>query len=98
LFEVFDKIKKLNGYLFHFGKCTKIDHNSKEKVIDLIRDSVIYISVYFRVKSTIVSGKGVIFYITKKHGGAYKDAILVAASTLSLNEPQLVRLHGKLNI
>jgi len=98
LFEVFDNIKKLNDNLFHFGKCTQVAHNSEERVIALIRNSVIYISVYLRVKSKIVSGKDVIFYITKKHGGAYKDAILVAAITLSLDEPQSVRLHGKLNI
>jgi len=44
-FEVFDKIPKLNGNVFHFGKCTKVDHNSKEKMIDLLKDSTIYVSI-----------------------------------------------------
>jgi len=39
LFTAFDKIKKLNGNLIHFGECTKVALNIKDKVIDLLRDS-----------------------------------------------------------
>jgi len=53
LFEVFDKIKKLNGNLFHFGKCTKIAHNSEDKVVDLLRDVTNYVSIYLRVQFVI---------------------------------------------
>jgi len=98
LFDVFDKINKLNGNLFFFGECTKVNHNSKEKVIDLKRDTVIYISVYLRVKFTIISGKDVIFYITKNHEDNIIGAILAAAVTPVLNNTQLIRLNGKLNI
>jgi len=44
LFDVFDKIKKLNCNLFYFGECTEVAHNSKDKVI--LRDSTIYVSIY----------------------------------------------------
>jgi len=67
-------------------------------VIDLIRDSVIYTSVYLREKFTIVSGKDVIFYRTKNHEDGIKGAILVATVTPVLNRTQLIRLNGKLNI
>jgi len=79
LFDVFDKIKKLNGNLFHFGKCTKIDHNSKDKVVDLLRDSTIYVSIYLRVKLDIYFGESedVMFYLSKNHESDLKSAVLV---------------------
>jgi len=46
LFDAFDKIKKLNDSLFHFEECTKVAHNSDEKVVDVLRDSTIYVSIY----------------------------------------------------
>jgi len=49
LFKTFDKLKKLNGNVFHFGKCTKVAHNSQDKVVDLHRNSTIYVSIYLRV-------------------------------------------------
>jgi len=49
LFKVFDKIKKSNGNLFHFGKCTKVAHYSEDKVVYLLRESTIYVSIYLRV-------------------------------------------------
>jgi len=99
LFEAFDKIKKLNGNLFHFGKCTKVAHNSEEKVIYLIRDSTIYVSIYLRVQFAIFGeSEDVMFYLTKNHEEGLKSAILVATVTPVLNEVQLVRLHGKLSI
>jgi len=99
LFKVFDKIKKLNGNLFHFGKCTKVAHNSEDKVIDLIRDSTIYVSIYLRVEFFSVGGsEDVMFYLSKNHARDLKSAILVAAVTPVLKEVQLVRLHGRLSI
>jgi len=65
-FDAFDKIKKLNGNLFHFGKCTKVTHNREEKVIDVIRDYTIYVSIYLKVQFVFISGD-VIFYLTKNH-------------------------------
>jgi len=65
LFKAFDKIKKLNTNLFHFSKCIKVAHNSEEKVIDLIRNSTIYVSIYLRVQFPISmpSGLDVTFYL-----------------------------------
>jgi len=56
LFKVFDKIKTLNGNLFHFGECTMVAHNSEDKVVDLLRDSTIYVSIYLRVELKIFLG------------------------------------------
>jgi len=98
LFEVFDKIKKLNGNLFHFGKCTKVTHNSEDKVIDLLRNSTIYVSIYLRVRFTFVSGANLMFYVTKNHERGPKSAILVATVNPNIDETRLVRLHGKLRI
>jgi len=98
-FEVFDKIKKLNGNLFHLGKCTKVAHNSEEKVVDLLRDSTIYVSIYLRIQFVIYGqSEDVMFYLTKNHEEGVKSAILVSTVTPALNEVQLVRLHGKLSI
>jgi len=86
LFDVFDKITKLTGNLFHFGKCTKVAHNSKDKVIDPIRDSTIYVSIYLRVQLALLGGSGdVMFYLTKNHDTNLKSAVLVAAVTPPLN-------------
>jgi len=90
LFEVFDKLKKLNGYLFHFGKCTKVTHNSKEKVIDLLRDSTIYVSICLRVQFAVVSGEDAMFYVTKNHDTNLKSAILIAAVTRNINQTRLI--------
>jgi len=98
LFEVFDKIKKLNGNLFHFGEYTIVAHDSEDKVIDLLRDSTIYISIYLRVKFVKSSEEDVMFYLFKNHEEGLKSAILVATVTPVLKEIQLVRLHGKLSI
>jgi len=65
LFYAFDTINKLNGNLFHFGKCTKLAHNSEDKVVDLLRDSTIYVSIYLRVIFIKVSEEDVMFYVTK---------------------------------
>jgi len=100
LFEVFDKIKKLNGNLFHFGKCTKVAHNSEDKVVDLLRYSTIYVSIYLRVQF-VIYGKfeeAVMLYLSKNHEIDLKSAILVAAITPVLDEVRLVRLHGNLSI
>jgi len=43
LFKAFDKLKKLNGPLFHFGECIKVAHNSKDNVVDLLRDSTVIV-------------------------------------------------------
>jgi len=100
LFDIFDKIKKLNGNLFHLGRCTKVAHNSKEKVIDLIRDSTLYVSIYLRVQFYIIGDleEPVMLYLSKNHERDLKSAILVAAVTPVLDEVRLVRLHGKLSI
>jgi len=66
LFEVFDKIKKLNGNLFHFGKCTKAAHNSKDNVVDLIRDSTIYVSIYLWVQFMVISEYTLSFEVMDK--------------------------------
>jgi len=98
LFEVFDKIKKLNGNLFHFGKCTKVANNSEDKVVDLLRDSTIYVSIYLRAQF-VIYGKleePVMFYLSKNHERDIKSAILVANVTPVLDEVRLVRLHWKL--
>jgi len=99
LFDVFDKIKKLNGNLFYFGKCTNIAHNTEDKVVDLLnRDFTIYVSIYLRVRFTYVSEETLMFYLSMNHEDGLKSAILVAAVTPGLNETRLVRLHGKLSI
>jgi len=98
LFEVFDRLKKLNGNLFHFGKCTKVAHNSKEKVKYLFRDSTIYVSIYIRVQFAVVSGKDAMFYVTKNHDTNLKSAILIATVTPNINQIRLISLHGKLNV
>jgi len=100
LFKAFDTIKKLNGYLFHFGKCTKVAHNSEDKVIDLLRDSTIYVSIYLRVRfSSAPSGIDLMFYLSKNHEEGLKSAVLVGATvTPSVSVAQLVRLHRKLSI
>jgi len=90
---------KLTGNLFHFGKCTKPAHNTKDKVIDLIRDSTIYVSIYSRVQLALLGGSGdVMFYLTKNHNTSPKSAVLVAAVTPPLSVTQLVRLHGRLSV
>jgi len=78
LFEVFDKIKKLNGNFIHFGKCTKVAHNSEDKVVDLLGVSTIYVSIYLRVQFTVVSGEDAMFYVTKNHDTNLKSDILTA--------------------
>jgi len=98
LFEVFDKIKKLNGNLFYFGKCTNVAHNTEDKVVDLLLDFTIYVSIYLRVRFIYVSGETLMFHLSKNHEESLKSAILVAAVTPGLNETRLVRLHGKLSI
>jgi len=102
LFDLFDKIKKLNGNLFHFGKCTNVAYNSKDNVVDLIWDSVIYVSIYLRVNLFLRGDveEDVMFYLTKNHEEGLNSAILAAAVTPVPNEIQiqLVRLHGKLSI
>jgi len=99
LFNVFDKIKKLNSNLFHFGECTKIDHNSKDKVVDLIRDSTIYVSIYLRVQLALLGGLGdVMFYLTKNHDTNLQSAVLVATVTPPINNTRLIKLHGRLSI
>jgi len=99
LFDVFDKIKKLNGNLFHFGECTKVAHNSKDKVIDLLRDSTIYVSIYLRVQLALLGRlEDVMFYLTKNHDTTLKNAVLVAAVTPVINETRLIRLHKRLSI
>jgi len=66
LFNVFDRIKKVNGDLFHFGECTKIAHNNKDKVVDLLRDSNIYVSFYLRVQLAVLGKmENVMFYLAK---------------------------------
>jgi len=98
LFGAFDKIKKLTGNLFHFGESTKVAHNSKDKVIDLLRDSTIYVSIYLRVRFTFISGENLMFYVTENHERDLKSAVLVASVTPARNEIRIVRLHGKLSI
>jgi len=63
LFKAFGKIKKLNGNLFHFGNCTKVAHNSENKVVDLLRDSTIYVSIYLRVMFVRPPERTVIFFL-----------------------------------
>jgi len=95
LFEVFDKIKKLNGNLFHFGECTTVAHDSKDKVIYLLRDSTIYL----RVQLALLGGlEDVMFYLTKNHDTTLTNAVLVAPVTPVLNETRLIRLHGRSSI
>jgi len=106
LFDVFDKIKKLTGNLFHSGKCTKPSHNSKDKVIDLLRDSTIYVSIYLRVQLALLGGAragetgsgDVMFYLTKNHNTNLKSAVLVATVTPPLKNTHLVRLHVRLSV
>jgi len=99
LFDKFDKIKKLTGNLFHFGECTKIAHNSKDNVIDLIRDSTIYVSIYLRVQLSLLGGLGdVMFYLTKNHDTSLKSALLAATVTPPIKNTRLIRLHGKSSI
>jgi len=98
LFKASDTNKKLNGNLFYFGKFTKVAHNTKEKVIDLLRDSTIYVSIYLRVQLALLGGSGdEMFYLTKNHDTNLKSAVLVAAVT-SVLETRLIRLHGRLSI
>jgi len=55
------KITKLKGNLFHFGECTKIEHSeervpvseSKEKMIDVLRDSKIHVSILLRISAVV---------------------------------------------
>jgi len=97
-FGAFDKIKKLNGNLFHFGECTKVAHNSKDKVIYLLRDSTVYVSIYLRVRFSFISREPMMLYLSKNHEGDIKSAVLVAAVTPDIDGIKLVRLHGKLSI
>jgi len=95
----FDKIKKLNGNLFHFWEYTKVAHNSKDKVIYLLRDSTIYVSIYLRVQLALLGGlEDIMFYLTKNHDINLKSAVLVADVTPVSSEVKLVRLHGRLSI
>jgi len=98
LFKVFDKIKKLNGNLLHLGICNKVAHTSEDKIVDLFRDSTIYVSIYLRVMFVRASEKDEMFYLSKNHEEGLKSAILVATVTPVLKEIQLVRLHDKLII
>jgi len=80
------KITKLKGDLFHFGECTTVAHNSKDKVINVRRDSRIRISILLRVSVEAgVSSDGfylthdVIFYLAKNHDSDLENAILKGA-------------------
>jgi len=98
LFDVFDKIKELNGDLFHFGKCTKPVHNSEEKVVDVIRDFVIYISLYVRVMLPVIVLEPVMFDLSKNHDKDPSNAVLASEVTSTPSGIQSVRLQGRINV
>jgi len=93
LFKTFDNLKKLEGNLFHFGKCTKAAHNSEDKVEDVIRDTKIYVLILLKIKIDTIHGRGsiveshdMVFYLTNNHYEDSRNTILTTTFSIPVLE------------